>query len=348
VNSISLRVGVTALATTFVAVGLFQWYARHRRLLDVPNERSSHTTPTPRSGGVGIAVGVLVAVLMLQRHDFEEPWRQFEEPWVVAGLFGVTAMVGFVDDVRGMKALEKFVALISLSFPLALVWRWEVVRGVPFLGDLVLFGGIATVVPTVLCLALYSNAFNFMDGINGIASLTAAVTGAVFAVAGVSHGDPTLARWGAVAAGASLGFLPWNFPKARVFMGDAGSLPLGLLLIVCAGMAAQSNALPLPASILLLGPFLFDVTFTLIRRVIENKTIGAPHKEHLYQRLSRVWHSHAKVSLLYAGFSCVTGALALAYASMSDVGKLLSLVLPTAAMLGFAALVLRAERVKGR
>jgi UDP-N-acetylmuramyl pentapeptide phosphotransferase/UDP-N-acetylglucosamine-1-phosphate transferase len=200
----------------------------------------------------------------------------------------------------------------------------------------------------ILCVTLYPNAFNFMDGINGIAALTAAVTGTVFAIAGVRSGDPASARWGAVAAGASLGFLPWNFPKARIFMGDAGSVPLGFLLILCAVMSSKSGALPFPASILLLGPFMFDVTFTLIRRWREGKTIGEAHKEHLYQRLSRVWGSHAKVSLLYAAFSVATGILALAYASLSDLGKVLSLALPLAAMLGFAALVLRAEREKGR
>lgn len=338
-NSISVRDGVTALTATFVGVGLFQWYARRRGLLDVPVDRSSHSIPTPRSGGVGIAVGVLVAVVL----NIDD----FEQSFLVAMFFGLTAMLGFVDDVRGMEPLEKLAALLFLALPLAVLWPWDHVRGIPFAGDLALEVYVA--VPcTIVCLATYPNAFNFMDGIDGIASLTAVVTGGVFALAGVLHDDPALARWGAVAAGASLGFLPWNFPKARIFMGDAGSLPLGFLLVVCAGFASRSNAIPLPACILLLGPFLFDVAFTLFRRWREKKKIGEAHKEHLYQRLSRVWGSHAKVSLLYGGFSVVTGALALQYAAMSDLGKLLSLTLPLASMLGFAALVLRAEREKGR
>jgi len=340
VNSISLRVGLTALATTFVAVGVFQWIARRWRLFDVPNERSSHAVPTPRSGGYAIAFAVLITVL-LNPHDLDDSMSLG-----FAHLFVAAAVVGFIDDARGLSPSVKFGCLLVLAW-----WGSarivENVGGVPFVGEVRLPEWVAAMA-TVLCLALYPHAFNFMDGINGIAGLTAAVTGAAFAVAGVRGGDTTVARWGAVTAGASLGFLPWNFPKARIFMGDAGSLPLGLMLILCAVFAAHSNALPLPASILLLGPFLFDVTFTLIRRRREGKPLGAPHKEHLYQRLSRVWGSHAKVSLLYAGFSCATGVLALTYAGRSELGKLLSLVLPTLAMLGFAALVRRAERVKGR
>ena len=148
-------------------------------------------------------------------------------------------------------------------------------------------------------------------------------------------------------AGALVGFLWFNLNPALIFMGDAGSLPLGMALATCAVMANASGSLAFPASVLLLGPFLFDVAFTLVRRATGGRKIGAPHKEHLYQRLSRVWGSHAKVSLLYAGFSVVTGCLALCYGGLTELGKLLSLTLPVAAMLGFAAFVLRAERVKG-
>ncbi len=324
-------------AVSFAAVAAVLAYARRRRLLDVPNERSSHSTPTPRSGGLGIVVAVLVTIV-LRNEVFAESW----EP-VIA--FAMAALVGFFDDVSPMRPLLKFV-LMLVAAHFGLQQALLVVHGVPFAGDLqfrMLAGGFAT----WACLGLYPNAFNFMDGIDGIAALTAVVSAAVFATAGVSRGDETLAAWGALLVGASLGFLPWNFPKARIFMGDAGSLPLGLMLVWCAIRANSTGALPFPASILLLGPFLFDVTFTLFRRWREGKTIGEAHKEHLYQRLSRLWGSHAKVSLLYATLSAVTGGLALAYASMSDAGKLLSLVVPLAAMLGFAALVLRAERRKG-
>jgi UDP-N-acetylmuramyl pentapeptide phosphotransferase/UDP-N-acetylglucosamine-1-phosphate transferase len=250
--------------------------------------------------------------------------------------------VGLWDDLRGLRPLVKLALFLVAALIAAHDDRVLVVRELPFAGDLAV-GRLGWLL-TLFWLACYPQAFNFMDGLNGIAGLSALVSLVTFAVAGREQ-TTTIA---AVAAAAVLGFLPWNFPKARIFLGDAGSLPLGLLLAWLAVRANATGTLSFPASILLLGPFIFDVAFTLFRRWREGKTIGEAHKEHLYQRLSRVWGSHAKVSLLYAGFSVVTGILALAYGSMSDLGKLLSLVLPLAAMLGFAAFVLRAEREKGR
>ena len=326
-----------ACGTSFAAVAMVLAYARRRRLLDVPNERSSHSTPTPRSGGLGIVVAVLVTIV-LRNADFAECWE-------AVFAFAIAALVGFLDDVSPMRPLVKFVLLLGAAH-FGLQHVLQVVHAVPFAGDL-RFPTLAAIFATWGCLALYPNAFNFMDGIDGIAALTAAVSAAVYTIAGVQHGDGALGAWGALLAGVSLGFLPWNFPKARIFMGDAGSLPLGLLLVWCAVRANATGAMAFPASVLLLGPFLFDVAFTLVRRAVERKRFGEAHRDHLYQRLSRLWGSHARVSLLYASFAAVTGSLALAYGSMGDAGKLLSLVVPLAAMLGFAALVLRAERRKG-
>jgi UDP-N-acetylmuramyl pentapeptide phosphotransferase/UDP-N-acetylglucosamine-1-phosphate transferase len=183
-----------------------------------------------------------------------------------------------------------------------------------------------------------------MDGINGIASLTAIVSAGVFAVAGERSGDRVLLAASVATGLAALGFLPLNFPRARIFMGDAGSLPLGLLLACCAVRANASGALSFPASVLLLGPFLFDVAYTLVQRRREGKVIGQAHKEHLYQRLQRAFGgSHAKSALVYAGLAAATGALALVYDDLSELGKVLCLSAPTASMLGFAALVRRAE-----
>lgn len=332
----AVRLAVHAALVAAVVTGVATWIARRRGLLDVPNERSSHSVPTPRLGGIGLSCGLVSTVLL-------SPGGRAEAfvPLVLA------CGLGLWDDRRALAPLAKLLGLAAVAaIPVAYDFaHLRGVSGVPFAGS-VGFSWLA--VPLALFwLSCYPNAFNFMDGLNGIAALTAAVSGAAFAAAGVEHGDPLLVGWGASASGAALGFLPWNFPRAWTFMGDGGSLPLGLLLAMCTVEAERSRALAFPASVLLLGPFLFDVTFTLVRRKIEGKVIGAAHREHLYQRLSRVWGSHAKVSLLYAGFSVVTGVLALRYAGLSDTGRLLSLVLPLAAMLGFAAFVLRAEREKG-
>ena len=323
-------------AVSLAATGAVLQVALRKKILDLPNERSSHSTPKPRAGGIGIFAGLLVALLAMGSGE-----------WMALVPLGACAWIGLHDDVLSLRASVKGLLLLAAAFVGAIAWNGavRVASGTPFAGDVGL--GPLAVPLTVLFLTGYANAFNFMDGIDGIATLTAIVSAAVFTVAGLVHADPLLASLGGAIVGAALGFLPWNFPAARIFMGDAGSLPLGMALATCAVMANASGSLAFPASVLLLGPFLFDVAFTLVRRATGGRKIGAPHKEHLYQRLSRVWGSHAKVSLLYAGFSVVTGCLALCYGGLTELGKLLSLTLPVAAMLGFAAFVLRAERVKG-
>ncbi len=330
-----------ALLGAFVGTGLVGIVAR-RRLVDVPNERSSHTVPTPRSGGIAITAAIVAALLVGRPFGWVS--------WSIATFSTVACLLGLRDDVSALRPRTKMALLLVAAALAAMPEQVKCAAAVPFVGDVHL--SLLVWPLTLFWLAGYANAFNFMDGLNGMASLTAFVSATFFCFASMGdqfgrHGDDSLGEVAAVTSIAALGFLPWNFPKARIFMGDAGSLPLGLLLAWCAVRANATGALPFPASVLLLGPFLFDVTFTLVRRAIEGKTIGAAHREHLYQRLSRVWGSHAKVSLLYAGFSVVTGSLALAYAGLSDTGRLLSLVLPLAAMLGFASFVLRAERKKG-
>ncbi len=323
-----------ALATSFVATRAAIRIARRRRMLDVPNERSSHTVPTPRTGGVGIALGAAAALAI----------RGPYTPQVAAAAAGaaVAFAAGLLDDVRTLRPAPKMALLLVAAAFAAAGMRVERTGGVPFSGEVSL--GVLAWPLTILWLAGYANAFNFMDGIDGIAGVTAAVSAASFAAAGIVHGDDTLVGLSAAVGGASLGFLPWNFPRAAVFMGDAGSLPLGMLLAAAAVEANASGAMSFPASVLLLGPFVFDVAFTLALRAVSRRRLSEAHRDHLYQRLSRVLRAHAPVTIAYALFAAVTGLLALTYERQSELGRLLSLGIPPLAMLAFAASVLRAER----
>jgi UDP-GlcNAc:undecaprenyl-phosphate GlcNAc-1-phosphate transferase len=235
------------------------------------------------------------------------------------------------------------VAAAALALPTATLHAVDL----PWYGRLAL--GPLALPLSAFWLVGFTNAFNFMDGINGIAGTTLVISGAAFAVAGAQHGDPDTMLSGALLAGGGLGFLPWNFPRAKIFMGDAGALPLGLLLAVTAIRASRDDAfgspmsLPFPACVLLVGPYLFDVTFTLFRRWRRRQPLAQAHKEHLYQRLARGLASHTKATLLVGAVEVATACLGVTYGSRGDLGRTLSLLLPTVALLAAVPWILRCE-----
>jgi UDP-N-acetylmuramyl pentapeptide phosphotransferase/UDP-N-acetylglucosamine-1-phosphate transferase len=265
---------------------------------------------------------------------------------VFLGIILMTSL-GFADDLRHLGPRLKMLLLVVAAAPVLLVGTLEQ-TSLPWVGEIAL--GVLAMPLTLFWVAGLTNAFNFMDGIDGIAGLTAVVTGALYWQVGVSTGDADLTLFAGLMTGAALGFLPWNFPRARIFMGDTGSLPLGMLLATLGLLAArpapggEAPQLAFPAAVLALGPFVFDTAFTLVRRALRGERLGEAHREHLYQRLSRLWGGHARVSLLYAGMSVGTAVLASRYAAFGPMGKALSLILPLTAMLAFAGIVLRADR----
>ena len=336
-----LAAGAVTVLLAFLGTRAALALARRRRLLDHPNERSSHTEPTPRGGGLGMVAAVTVG---LGVHALVLSWQQALALLPVLPAVLGAALVGWRDDLAGLPPLRKMVWLAAASAFALWHGPLEAVT-VPWVGEVEL--AWLAVPLSVFWLAGFANAFNFMDGVDGIAAATAAVSGAAFAVAGVRGGVTEVAVLGSLTSAAALGFLPWNFPRARIFMGDVGSLPLGLLLAATALSAARHGAMAFPASVLLLGPFVFDTAFTLARRAARGARIGEAHREHLYQRLSRLCGSHPPVTLTYALFSVVTGSLAVLYGNLGELGQGLSLVLPLGAMLGFAGAVLWAERRMG-
>jgi UDP-N-acetylmuramyl pentapeptide phosphotransferase/UDP-N-acetylglucosamine-1-phosphate transferase len=327
-------VAVSAFAATYYALRL----ARHKQVIAHPNERSSHAAPTPLGGGPGLG---LIAAAALAVYGASAAYAHDEKAalWAAPAL-AVACWVGWRDDVRPLPPFAKLVLLTAAASALVALLSVSSVA-VPMLGTLEF--GVLTAPLMLFWLAGFTNAFNFMDGINGIAGLTALVSGVIYAIAGSEAHSGLVTALGVITAGCAAGFLPWNFPRARVFMGDAGSLVLGLLLAYTAVTADVSGALPFPASVLLLGPFIFDTALTLVRRALRGEKVWRAHREHLYQRLSRLWGSHTPVSGLYAGFAIVCGVLALGYRDLGDGGRLLSLGAPLGAMLVFAVAVLRAD-----
>jgi Fuc2NAc and GlcNAc transferase len=293
---------VTALVTPPV-----RRLALRRGLIDQPNERSSHLAPVPRGGGVailaGATAGILVAAGLLGAGVLGG------RPGLALGLGALlVAGAGLVDDARGLSPVVRLGVHV-----VAATLLWTAAGGLGRLPlppplDLALAplpGGVLA----VLWIVATINFFNFLDGIDGLASLQGVVTGAGIAVAGLSPATTVL---GLALAGASLGFLPQNWSPARLFLGDVGSGLLGFCFAAVPFLLPEpqrSRALMLVGLSLFL--FLADASLTLLRRALRGARLFEPHREHAYQRLVIGGMSHARVAGLVGAGSALATAAAL-------------------------------------
>lgn len=279
-----------------IMTGLSVRVLRTFGVLDVPNHRSSHSRPTVRGAGVGVAVcGIGAAALAAA--------AGMRELWVLAGLGAAFAILGLVDDLRPLGVAARLPAQVVLAVVALVTIR-------PPTSAVVAILAIAFVVG-------YVNAFNFMDGINGISVLHAAAVGLVWAFAGSVAGEPLAVFAGGVAASAALAFLPFNLPTARAFLGDVGSYFFGGWIAVSAMLLV--GRLPLPVLLIPLMPYVADTVWTLVRRVRRGERWHEAHREHVYQRLEQSGWSHTRVSLAVGSVTLGCGALGIAAASANGV-----------------------------
>ena len=288
------------LVAFVVAAALTPWlatWARRRNLLDIPNERSSHRIATPRLGGVAFILALLtgMAVGHLADMSFSAAAR------LIVGGACALAVVGLVDDLRTLPALLRLVIYIGVSLLVAST------------ADESAFPATIPPAAAIALMALWmtavTNAFNFMDGIDGIAAGQAVVAGLGWAMVGQLIGSNDVAALGLLGAAAPAGFLLYNWAPANVFMGDAGSAFLGFFFAALPLAAGQSRPELWACAALLLWPFLFDTAFTLARRIRRRENILAAHRSHLYQRLTATGLAHSKVAVLYCALA-VIGAIA--------------------------------------
>jgi Fuc2NAc and GlcNAc transferase len=301
----------SAAAASLVLTQLVRRYAVARCIVDVPNERSLHENPVPRGGGLAVAATVLSGMVLLAISD------NVPVTWTVAVVGGgaPVALVGWLDDRQHVtrRRIRAFVHFAGAAW--ALWW----LGGLPAL-SLGSFTLVMPVIGTVLAavgIVWWTNLYNFMDGIDGLAG-GQAVT--VAAAAGVlvllTGGDPVLAWPAFLLAGAAAGFLLLNWSPARIFMGDVGSGFIGFVFATLAIATENAGALPLLVWVLLSGVFLFDSTVTLLRRMLRGEKWYHGHRVHAYQRLVTAGHSHAAVT---TGILVATAVLAVvAYHVASD------------------------------
>lgn len=273
-------------------------YALHHQILDRPNERSSHSVPTPRGGGVAIVVSfLLVAAVFSWLAPSGGPGAL--PPSLLAATAAI-AIVGWLDDRSSLKARWRF-----LAHTLVAVWMLWVMGGipsVPMFGVRVDLGWFGLALATAYIVWMV-NLFNFMDGIDGIASteaITVCLSGALcwwLATASAAWHLPALL------AASAAGFLAWNYPPARIFMGDSGSGFLGAAVALFSLWTAQAHQQVFWCWFILIGCFMVDATTTLVRRVRRGERFSEAHRTHAYQYASRRHGSHKVVTLAVAAIN---------------------------------------------
>lgn len=268
-------------------------YALKKNVLDMPNERSSHSVPTPRGGGVSVVIVFFIGLCLLGIND----WVSIKSIVTLIGAGGLVAMVGFLDDHGHIAARWRLLAHFSSAIFIVLM-----LGGLPplsLLGFNVSFTVLGYVIG-VFYLVWLLNLYNFMDGIDGLASIeaiTVCIGGSVCSLILQQWTFSESAVLSIVLASAVAGFMVWNYPPAKIFMGDACSGFLGLVLAALSLLAAWENSEMLWCWIILLAVFVTDATMTLFRRLIRGEKVYEAHRSHAYQYASRYFAAHKPVTI---------------------------------------------------
>jgi UDP-N-acetylmuramyl pentapeptide phosphotransferase/UDP-N-acetylglucosamine-1-phosphate transferase len=291
-----VTIGFTALSLVISATGV--WVSiliAHRvGVMDVPNERSSHSLPTPRMGGVPMVAAAALAFGGWSFLAAGEANVQRGLPYTFLFALGMF-LLGFYDDLRNLSPLFRFLvqfvsALLLFVFlapllPDVSLWKWVLPKW-------------AWVVPGAIWVVWMLNLYNFMDGIDGLAGGEAAVASSFFFLLFAREGEAGWAVANLLVAASAMGFLVHNWPPARVFMGDAGSAFLGAFYGMQSILASLSTNVPLIVLVLPFANFILDTTVTLLRRFSRGEKWYKAHRTHYYQRMTNLGMSHKKVTLL--------------------------------------------------
>lgn len=293
---------VLGFVVALVLTGLIRRYALRVEMLDSPNERTLHSGDVPRGGGLSIVIALSLALLLLW-FTYPSP----EMPFLLAVAM-LLAVQGWVDDRFGLSPLSRMV-IQAVAAGIAVASIGEL-RSLSLAGHVFAIDGVAGAVVSVLWVVWLANAYNFMDGIDGLAAGFAAVVACVMGLWFTADQNGAMAVLCYVIMGSALGFLVWNWEPARIFMGDVGSVTLGGVFAVLVIIGNRHHDVPLTAYIILFGVFLFDTIVTLVRRLAQGKIIWQAHREHYYQRAVALGFGHSQVTIAVVATSLVLAALA--------------------------------------
>lgn len=297
-----------AVVSAFLIVALATWYLVSPRawlnVLDHPNERSLHDTPMPRTGGIAI----VLAVVLVLAGGYLTAQISSSIGWLAVAAL-LVATVSLIDDRRGLALRYRLVAHLVAATLLA--YTGLHVAGEVWPGGQPAWPWWLSVAIGVLTVVWMINLYNFMDGMDGFAGGMAVIGFGAMGLQGWLVGANEYALINLVIAAAAGGFLVFNFPPARIFMGDTGSATLGLLAAAMVLWGARDEVFPLWASFLVFSPFIVDATTALIRRIARGDRFWLAHKTHYYQRLVQMGWGHRKTVLVEYGLmvGCAVSAI---------------------------------------
>jgi UDP-N-acetylmuramyl pentapeptide phosphotransferase/UDP-N-acetylglucosamine-1-phosphate transferase len=328
--------GLLILLVFLLSAG-FTWYLCHPaarlRILDAPNPRSLHEIPVPRTGGLAVLAAAVLGSLPFSVVRVED--ANFIS--VMAAVM-LIVFVSLLDDRHGLSAMLRLlihavsavlVVLLGGLVPETLElpvwqWRWPAEISLAF---------------TALFIIWMTNLYNFMDGMDGFAGGMSLLGFSAYAVLGWQAGEPLFTMASLIIAAAAAGFLVFNFPPARIFMGDVGAAPLGFLCACLSLWAAVENIFPIWVGILVFSPFIADATVTLLSRLVAGQRIWEAHQSHYYQRLVRLGWGHRKTVLSEYALMIAAGLSANVAVVLSPRGQWILILAWCLIYLGLALLV---------
>jgi len=279
---------VVAALVTLLITTILLYSKAGKEIQDIPNERSLHDAPTPRIGGIGMMAGVLTAwALMLM----SLAW------WVVLPLLALIA-VSLLDDKHGLPVRQRLLVHV-------------IAAAVLVIGSGMAAQSILLALLVLPCVVWMTNLYNFMDGSDGLAGGMTFFGFTMYGLAALMHGDDTMAMLNFSIAAAALGFLYYNLYPAQVFMGDAGSIPLGFLAASMGLWGWEKGHWPGWFPLLVFSPFVVDATVTLVKRTVCGAKITEAHREHYYQRLVQIGWGHRNVALFAYALMFAAGVSAI-------------------------------------
>ena len=314
INMLFYLLIICSVILSYLGTFIIEKLALRYGLIDEPGGRRSHNIPTPRGGGMAI---VLTFFVFFPATSFFLNFEKMNYWGLLLGGVAI-AILGFLDDLYTLRRTPRIIAWIVIT-AVSIIFGIELnTITLPILG-VIRFGFLSPLV-TFLWLIGVTNLFNFMDGIDGLAGCEALIVAGFLAVIAFYAGNTLVFSASVVIFGAVLGFLPHNFPTAKIFMGDGGSNFLGYIFAALAliGSQGEQSRIPFIIPVILLSMFLWDGGTTLIKRLPKGKDWLEPHRDHYYQRLIKLGHTHKQVTLFYSALNLFLGVIALLFIQSNE------------------------------